>query len=217
MKFGRSACLAGMIALGAWSVAACSKDTTGGNTDGGTGGEDGGGSGGKGTGGSSTGGKGGSGGSSTGGKGGSGTGGSSVVDGGNDGGLPTLSITSPKDNGDVTSTTVPIVMDIKNFALMPPGSGATKCPAGSCGHVHLNVDLNACNASGAPYNAAGASTTIPIDLSLCPAATIPGAHIVDATLHNNDHSAVKVGGNTVGMSITINYVAGDAGADSGTK
>lgn len=216
MKFGRSACLAGMIALGAWSVAACSKDTTSGNTDGGTGGEDGGGSGGKGNGGSSSGGKGGSGGSSgsnTGGKGGS-TGGSTSVDGG-DAGVPTLTITSPKTGADVHSTTVDIVMDITNFTLKAPNS--TDCPAGTCGHIHLNVDGNACNTTGAPYNNAGAATTIPIDLKLCPAATIPGAHVVDATLHNNDHSEVKVGGTTVGMSISINYVAGDAGADSGTK
>jgi hypothetical protein len=230
MKFGRSACLAGLVALGAWSVAACSSDNTSSNGDGGT--PDGGGatpgSGGKGSGtGGSTSGSGGKGSgtggstSGTGGK-GAGTGGSTTsVDGGNDGGVPEVKITSPKDLASIelaADKKIPIEFTVANFALMAPMTPVAQCPKGSCGHVHINVDLMACDAVGVPYNTAGISSPLDIDLSLCPAASIPGAHTVTISLHNTDHSDVDdSSGHLISDTITISVVTGDAGADAGKK
>ena len=228
MKLGRSAFLAGLVALGAWSVAACSSDKTTGGNDGGTGGSDAG----PGAGGKGTGGKGGSGGSSgsTGGKAGSagtgtggsaGDGGSVVPEAGFDGGTPSVKITDPKTGETVSKNAeytafpmVPIAFKVGNFALMPPATAITKCPKGTCGHVHINVDGADCNTSGAPYNNAGIASPLNIDLSLCKAG-VGGAHTVTISLHNTDHSDVDVGGKLVSDEILITAVAGDGGTDAG--
>lgn len=232
MKFGRSACLAGLVALGAWSMAACSSDKNNGNGDGGT--PDGGGN-------TSTGGKTGTGGSTsnggtagktgTGGNGGStggktGTGGTTTnVDGGFDGGVPSVKITEPKDKATVGPGSaypdfpkIPITFVVANFVLKAPMTPTSQCPLGSCGHVHINVDGTACDTAGAPYNNAGISSPLAIDLGLCPKSTLAGAHTVTISLHNTDHSDVKdAGGHLISDEILIDVAGVDGGVDGGAK
>jgi len=99
---------------------------------------------------------------------------------------------------------IPIAFTVANFALKAPMTPVGQCPLGTCGHVHLNVDLAACNASGVPYNNAGISSPLDIDLGLCPKATLPGAHTVTISLHNTDHSDVKdAAGHLIHDTITI--------------
>jgi len=208
MKFGRSACLAGLVALGAWSVAACSSNTSPSTTDGGTdsgaGGSTGGSAGKGGTAGSAgtagtagTAGKGGAGGAA-GSAGAAGAAGTPSVDGGFDGGAPSVKITSPAEGAMFTTTKIPVSFEVANFTLMPPGSGFTKCPKGTCGHVHINVDGNDCNvnATTALYNVAGNTSPLDVDLTLCKGGA-SGAHSIVASLHNDDHTAVVVGGTDV--------------------
>jgi len=239
MKLSRIACLSGLVALSAWSVAACSDDNpVNPGTEGGTGGDESGGSssGGKGgaTGGSAgkatggTAGKG-AGGGSTGGSAGKGAGGASgsAGDGGGpvptDGGDPGIKITDPKDLETISKDAeytmfpkIPIEFELTNFVLMAPASGFTKCPKNHCGHVHINVDLADCNATGVPYNAAAISSPGIIDLGLCKAG-VGGAHTITASLHNDDHSDVKIddAGGVVSDTITITAKVGDAGAGDG--
>lgn len=241
MKVRRIACLVGLVTLGGYFVACSSDETTPNGTDGGTGGsEEAGGSAGKagsagkgGSGGGSAGSAGKAGGGGTAGKGGSagsagkagsaGSAGDSGTPegGGNDGGNPSIKITDPMNGEHISKDAeytmfpkIPIQLKISNFTVKAPNSA--NCPAGSCGHVHINVDGNACNASGVPYNTAVTSgTTGTIDLSLCP--SVAGVHTVTATLHNNDHSDVSLvdGGPVVGDEILITAVVGDAGTKDG--
>lgn len=233
MKLGRSAFLAGFVALGAWSMAACSSDN---NKGGGDGGPDGatstGGS--ANTGGSTnTGGSGASAGkTSTGGSGGSSTGGSSgstsaggsttTVDGGNDGGVPSVKITSPTEGAIFTTSKVSVAFEVANFTLKPPGTGSS-CKAGVCGHVHINVDGNDCNVNSTtePYNNAGNTSPLDVDLTLCTGGA-SGAHSIVVSLHNDDHSAVTVNGKDVQSDpVDITAKLGDAGTgdagDAGKK
>ena len=224
MKLTRIACLTGLVALSAWSVAACSDDTTAGTSPE-AGDETGGsaGDGGKGTGGAS-----GSAGKGSGGTAGKGSGGSAGKagaagsgDGGppisTDGGDPSIKITDPKDKETISKDAeytafpkIPVTFAVANFVLKAPASA--NCPAGACGHIHINVDGNDCNASGAPYNAAATTTTGEIDLGLCKAG-VAGAHTITASLHNNDHTNVSLtdGGDAISDSITITAVVGDGG------
>jgi hypothetical protein len=230
--------LAGIVALGAWSLAACSSDKNNGGNDGGP---DGGGAtstGGKtGTGGSGGTSSGGSAGKSTGGSagstGGSGTGGEStdsgaptIIDAGFDGGSPSVKITAPKDLETIvkdadhpTFPKISVAFKVGNFELAAPETDVKLCPKGSCGHVHINVDGIDCNISAAaPYNVAGNSTPLDIDLSLCKAG-VAGAHTVVISLHNTDHTDVTVAGKLVSDTITINTPLGDAGSttDAGSN
>lgn len=115
-----------------------------------------------------------------------------------DGGVPSIAITSPASGVSVsttTSTDVPVVFTVTNFALMAAGTcGAVN---DNCGHVHLLVDGTACNA-GAAYNssfpltgAASSPATATAQLSKCPTAT--GNHTLKLELHRDDHSAVSNG------------------------
>jgi hypothetical protein len=226
MKLTRIACLTGLVALSAWSVAACSDDTTAGTSPE-AGDETGGsaGDGGKGTGGAS-----GSAGKGSGGTAGKGSGGSagkagaagSAGDGGGpvpmDGGDPSIKITDPKDKETISKDAeytafpkIPVTFAVANFVLKAPASA--NCPAGACGHIHINVDGNDCNVNATtPYNAAATTTTGEIDLGLCKAG-VAGAHTITASLHNNDHTNVSLtdGGDAISDSITITAVVGDGG------
>jgi hypothetical protein len=221
--------LTGIVALGSWSLAACSSDTaapTGGDASTETGGSQS--TGGKGgaSGSSGSAGKGGNAGSSGGaaGSAGKGTGGAagSAGDGGGpvptDGGDPSIKITDPKDLETISKDAeytmfpkIPIAFEIANFVLKAPG--AANCPAGACGHVHINVDGADCNVNAmTPYNAAATSSPGLIDLSLCKAG-VAGVHTVTASLHNNDHSNVSLtdGGAAISDTITITASVGDGG------
>jgi len=230
MKLKRIACLTGLVALSAWSVAACSSDEPSGNNDGGTGGDQG--EGGPGAGGKGAGGNAGSAGKGSGGtagKGGnagsSGKAGAagSAGDGGivipGDGGDPSIKITDPKDLETISKDAeysmfpkIPIEFTLSNFVLMAPASGFTKCPKMHCGHVHLVVDGVDCNLPNLPYNAAAISSPGMIDLGICKAG-VAGVHTVTAELHNDDHSSVALtdGGTAISDTITITAKVGDGG------
>jgi len=232
MKLGRSACFATLVAFSAW-FAACSSDTTTGSGDGGpdsSSGGSGGGSGGKaGSGGSgasagkagaggSTGGAAGAAGSAgkAGAAGAAGSAGSPSVDGGNDGGLPSIKITSPANGATINipaggDPDVPVAFTVANFVLKDAGS--TGCPAGSCGHVHLLIDGASCNDNTTPtaikpYNNFGFMSPINAGFDYCPMEA--GMHTVTLELRNNDHSALKP---PVTDSIKVTIVlGGDGGA-----
>jgi len=80
---------------------------------------------------------------------------------------------------------VPVAFHVANFMLAALGSCAGMP---NCGHVHLIIDGTGCNASGSPYNNAGAAS--PIDANLGACATATGVHTVALELHNDDHTAV---------------------------
>jgi hypothetical protein len=163
-------------------------------------------------------GKGGSGGSSTGGS--TSTGGTTTnTDGGFvDGGVPTVTITTtPKEGATYNTLQIPITYVVTNFELKPPGTGSS-CKPDVCGHVHVNVDGNDCNVNSTtqPYNAAGNTSPLTIDLSLCKGGA-DGAHSVVVSLHNDDHTPVKVNGVAVESApVNFRYVApSDGGAGDG--
>ena len=79
------------------------------------------------------------------------------------------------------------------------------------------MDGNDCNVNAStPYNTAGASSPLDIDLALCKAG-VAGAHTVTITLHNDDHSNVSLtdGGAAISDEILITAVVGDAGTKDG--
>jgi hypothetical protein len=101
--------------------------------------------------------------------------------------------------------TMPFDFTVKNFALKAPG---TCGGAAGCGHVHLLVDGEACNDTGAPYNNAGAASPIRAKLARC--ARAAGPHVVTVALHNDDHSAVKdAAGRPVAAHTAVNALPSD--------
>src|SRR5689334_17999150 len=80
--------------------------------------------------------------------GGNDTGGGSDTGGG---GTPMLSISAPSNGTSVplpADGNIPVSFTVTNFTLMAPGSCAG---AANCGHVHLTIDGQTCNAAGSPY------------------------------------------------------------------
>jgi hypothetical protein len=120
------------------------------------------------------------------------------------------------------TTMIPIAYEVTNFELKPPGTGSS-CKANVCGHVHVNIDGNDCNVNSTnqPYNTAGNTSPLTMDLTLCKAGAA-GTHSVVVSLHNDDHSPVMVNGAGVQSDpVDFKYVASDAGAgdagDAGKK
>lgn len=115
---------------------------------------------------------------------------------------PAIAITSPAPGATVdlgADFTVPVAFTASHFTLAAPGACAG---AADCGHVHLLVDGADCNGAGAPYNNAGAGSSLAAKLALC--ATADGEHDVTLELHHDDHSPVKGAGDaTVSASVTF--------------
>jgi hypothetical protein len=228
MKFGRSVCLATVVALSAWSVAACSDDKTSNGGDGGVEGGSGGSGGGGGSGGkagssgsSGSSGKAGAGGGSSGAGGGSaGTAGGPTGDAGigDGGGLPEIKIDSPADGAMVGPGVsypdypdVPVQFHVTSFTLKAPASA--NCPPTRCGHVHLIVDDASCNDPATPtlYNAAGFASPMNAGLDYCKKG-VGGKHTIILELHNNDHTPIKdAAGKVVSDSVHINATLEDGG------
>jgi len=114
----------------------------------------------------------------------------SGADGGS-GGEPTVAITSPTANAQITLTppadTVPIAFAVTNFTLRD----ANTCNGlPNCGHVHLFVDDTACNGdAGGSYNNFGSMSPLSANLTMC--AMVNGPHTAKTELHNDDHSLFK--------------------------
>ena len=119
-----------------------------------------------------------------------------------------ISITEPKDGAAVSlgadaDKSVAVNYQVQNFTLKAPGSCAG---AAGCGHVHLLIDQEACNSTGAPYNNAGAAGPTAAKFAACPAAA--GRHTVRVELHNDDHSPVKdLGARVIASQVSISTVA----------
>ena len=133
------------------------------------------------------------------------------------GGDPTIKITKPSNGATLATTDLTdgtdydVAFTYTNFTLKDPGACAG---AASCGHVHLLIDGSDCTPPGEPYNAAGSSSPITAGFDYCKSG-IPGTHKITLELHNDDHSPVKVGGNTVSDSVTVTVTGGtDAGTDT---
>jgi hypothetical protein len=81
-----------------------------------------------------------------------------------------------------------------------------KCAGESdpCGQVVLNIDGDACNAPGSPYNSIldHDRTEIEADFALCPAETRLGNHTITVSLLQQGQPATK-GSGTVAASITV--------------
>ncbi len=119
---------------------------------------------------------------------------------------PTITITSPANNGTLTLTSKlgNIAFTTTDFTLMAPGT----CPTNDndtppCGHVHVLIDGTACNdtTSGAPYNNTANGSPASANFGLCP--TTDGPHTVVLELHNDDHTPYLVNGQTVSATVTL--------------
>ena len=126
-----------------------------------------------------------------------------------DGPPPTVTITSPMNADPVSiasSTDVPVMFSVANFTLKAPGSCGAVNP--SCGHVHVLVDVTACNAPGLPYNndfpttgSATSPATATAHLGTC--ATPAGMHTITIELHNDAHGLIAIQNVPVEDSVTI--------------
>lgn len=115
---------------------------------------------------------------------------------------PAVTITAPADNAPVPlqgDLKLEVTTRVRDFTLAAPGACGG---AELCGHLHLNLDGDAGNADGAPYNAASGTTTIIADFSLLDEAE--GEHTLTVSLRNDDHSPViDAQGNEVKDEITV--------------
>jgi hypothetical protein len=118
---------------------------------------------------------------------------------------PTIAISSPNAGATVPLGTdamksVSVSFSTTGFTLMAPG--ATNCPTGTCGHVHLFIDGSGCTPAGAPYNNDG--VTSPVSAYFIACQTPTGSHTVSVELHNNDHTPVTdSSGKTIAGSVTF--------------
>jgi hypothetical protein len=140
------------------------------------------------------------------------SGGTGAVDGGS-----SIAIVAPADGAAVsiaTSSDVPVTFTVAGFTLAAPGSCGHVDDG--CGHVHVLVDDDVCNAPGQNFNnafppagtATSPATAIAV-LARCP--TVAGSHTIRLELHRDDHSAVTGGASAV-VTVTAGPTASDAGS-----
>jgi hypothetical protein len=105
------------------------------------------------------------------------------------GDFPSLAVIRPTAGATVgvgnTGKAVTFEFKADHFTLAPAGTCGS---SPTCGHVHLLVDGNNCNAPGSPYNAAGSGSTLVGKLAFCPQDF--GHHRAVLELHRDDHSPV---------------------------
>jgi hypothetical protein len=122
-----------------------------------------------------------------------------------------LRIVSPTAGETITmgdDMKVPIVISANDFALKPP----TECGTDpQCGVAYLNIDGDACNQPGRPYNNVLSSGSLGQDFVVealfqyCPPATRFGSHNVTVSLRKPDGSTV-IGEGGAPASATISLV-----------
>jgi predicted RNA-binding protein YlqC (UPF0109 family) len=105
-------------------------------------------------------------------------------------GTPGISVVSPLEGaplilGADAKQSVPLDFTVTSFTLKAPNTCAGMA---NCGHVHLLVDGNACNAAGSPYNNPAVASPAVAYLAQC--AQPAGGHVVTLELHNDDHTPV---------------------------
>jgi hypothetical protein len=133
--------------------------------------------------------------------------GGNPVDGGS-----SIAITAPADGTTVsiaTSADVPVTFAVSGFTLAAPGLCGHVDDG--CGHVHVLVDGDACDAPGQNFNnafpTAGSSAspaTAIAELASCP--TVAGVHTIRLELHRDDESAVSTA-----AAATVTVTAGPGG------
>jgi hypothetical protein len=110
-------------------------------------------------------------------------------------GPPQITLNDPNAGANVmlaTDNTAPVKFSALNFALERQGN----CGAGECGQVYGNIDGNACNQLGKPYNAispnafSASTDTVILDFSLCPVTGAAGNHSIAISLHRDDGATV---------------------------
>jgi hypothetical protein len=110
---------------------------------------------------------------------------------------PKLTIVSPSAGDTVTMTSelkVPFVISANDFAIKTP----TECASGDqrCGVAYLNIDGQACNQPGKPYNNVLADGRLGQDFVVdalfqyCSPTQVYGTHNVTVSLRKPDGSAV---------------------------
>jgi hypothetical protein len=99
-----------------------------------------------------------------------------------------------------------------DFEIKP----GTQCNGNTkCGPAYLNIDGDACNQPGQPYNAILGDSTlgqdffIQADFSLCPAGTQIGSHTVTVSLHDPSGNLVNgEGGGPARATVSVTTVRG---------
>jgi hypothetical protein len=138
------------------------------------------------------------------------------------GGTPTIKITKPTTGtsmaiSDLTDgTDLDVSYTVTNFDLKAPGSCGTEK---NCGHIHVYVNGDACNATGLPANAEDITNPITAGIDYCKTGVVAGSYVVKLELHDDTHALVKdAAGNGISDSINITLTGGtaDAGGDSAT-
>lgn len=106
---------------------------------------------------------------------------------------PSLAISSPAAGSEVALGTdadksVTIGVTLENFTLMAPGS----CKGAEyCGHLHVNIDGDTCNAMGMPYNnAATDAAKVIAKFARCAMDKQVGDHKITISAHDDGHADV---------------------------
>ena len=105
----------------------------------------------------------------------------------------TISITAPTANASVllgsdAAKSVTITYTLTGFTVKAPGTCAG---ASNCGHVHVLIDGQACNAPGSPYNNTSIDqSSAQAQFASCAAANQVGTHTVTLELHDDQHNPV---------------------------
>jgi hypothetical protein len=141
--------------------------------------------------------------------------------GGETGGTPSIKITKPANNTtmaitDLTDgTDLDVSYTVTNFDLKAPGTCGTEK---ACGHIHVYVNGDACNATGLPANAEDITNPITAGIDYCKTGVVAGNYVVKLELHDDTHALVKDStGNGISDQINVMLTGGaDAGGDSAT-
>jgi hypothetical protein len=110
---------------------------------------------------------------------------------------------------------VRLTISANDFSIQAQGS----CGGDSaCGQAYVNIDGNACNQPGRPFNNMlggggdlGQDFFVEADFSLCPAARQAGTHTVTVSLHRDDGTAV-IGSGGQPAAATISLVTTKSGS-----
>jgi hypothetical protein len=138
----------------------------------------------------------------------------------NTGGTPTIKITKPTNGTTMAisdlggGTDLDVSYTVTNFDLKAPGTCGTEK---SCGHIHVYVNGDACNATGLPANAEDITNPITAGIDYCKTGVVAGNYAVKLELHDDTHTLVKdATGNGVSdtVNITLTGGTGDAGSDA---
>lgn len=152
-------------------------------------------------------------------------------------GAPKLVLISPKDGGKIsltpetdngaTTLAASLVLSVQNFTLRKPGLCAG---AAACGHVHVQIDGDSCNATDAngarlPYNQEAAAQMVPADFAYCDGAVVgpsgvtgvDGQHTISVGFYDDAEAAVvDQAGKPVADTATVTVEVQGQGGQGGS-